>query len=303
MLGNALDSLIRLFEFIVQGILTALVLAYVLVWVHPIKDSVSRNIESITRYMLYPHWKQPVPVAAIAVLLVGGAYFLGVITNVAGYWLLEPIHYRVIRRVEAATVHSPIHPSLYSKRSTPQRDAPYWSTTLLPFRIGLTEGERSDDFRAYENHLQEEVLWGNCKLDAMQDALSPLLKQSRLIRGVVVCALAFSLVAILKAVYFSFVWFLLRFRRPLGSWLYEHTVKIPIPDQREGSEMTDTKRVIQAALIYVLFATAIYLSSVAGWMTVETEYHLIAHYGSQTCADLRARPQRLPSLEAPAARP
>src|SRR5260370_13137842 len=99
MIGNVVDSVIRLFEFIVGGILTALVLVYILVWVHPIKDSVYRNIESITKYLLHPHWKDHVPKPAIAVLLVGCAYFLGMVTNVAGYWLLEPIHYRVISSV------------------------------------------------------------------------------------------------------------------------------------------------------------------------------------------------------------
>ncbi|MDP9122729.1 MAG: hypothetical protein M3O15_15390 [Acidobacteriota bacterium] len=287
MIGNVVDTLLHLFEYIVQGVLTALVLGYVLVWAHPVKDSVTRSIGTITRYLLYPHWQEKVPSPAIAIILLGSAYFLGVISNVAGYWLLEPVHGRVIHSVAAAT--NPSSPTF--KGFTPEADAPYWNTVLLPLRIG----KAVDDFPAYRDHLREKVLWANCKLDAMQDALNPLLKQSRIIRGVAVCALTFSLIAILKAVYFSCVWLLLHFRPRLGDWLYRRTVKNPIPDEPEGSTGTDkkrsfidTKRAIQAALTYAIFATSIYLSSIAGWRAVEVEYHLTAHYGSQTCGPAKA---------------
>ena len=302
-MGNLVDSIVRLFEFIIQGVLTLFVVGYFLIWFHPLKDAVADNVQIINRYILHPHWEKPVPDTAIAVIFIGGLYFLGVITNVIGYRLLEPVHHRLILAVAQTAARQP-KDSRGAEKSSAEADIPFWSTALLPLRIYLGDQERIQGDITYTLYLHDEALWRNCNLVAMKDALDPLIKQSRIIRGTVVCALAFCIIATLKFLYFSAVWcifFSKRLARVAG-WLYKNTVnpfhadreKLTTPPRGEAisaeklircrwqNEREDTKRSALSAIVYASFSAAIYLFSIAGWQTLEKEYHLMALEGAKT---------------------
>lgn len=311
-MGDLVDSLVRVFEFLIQGMLALVVVGFALVFVHPVKESVFQHLGAIHRYLL---GKTPVPNEAIILVALGLLYFLGVFTNVVGYWLLEPVHHAVI--LDAEKVNLVSAPDAVSPSATLNGAHLLSRRVLYPLRIFLDDQAKREGTGGYATYIRDEVQWRNCNIEALKHALDPLFKQSRIIRGTIICSLAFCVVALLKFFYFGLVWILFHMPRrctSLAGWLYRHTVHPtilePAPDDdkarpsSQGSkpsrraydaEIRLTRRYALSSLTLSALAALLYLLALAGWQTIEKEYHLMARVGASTACKAVAVSDQTPN--------
>lgn len=270
-MGDLVDSIVRIFEFMVQGSLTLIVIAYVLVWIHPLKRALFTHWGIAKSFMLEHLVDRPVFPKIEAALFLGAIYFLGVITNVFGYWLLQPAHKAIIDAVENRN-HIIDTEKLF----------------VLPLEHGWRARDDTTGFAAYQNYLQDEVKWRNLKLDAMRHALDPLLKQLRIVRGTAVFALTMALLALVRVAYFAVLILIFPLFPTLSHRLYLATVrpfdsKETIPEKKMRHE---TRVFAFTHFIYFLAAVALYIAIMLAYKTAETEYHLLASSGAKHAIEL-----------------
>lgn len=247
-MGDLVDSLVRVFEFLIQGFLAVFVVGYVLIWFHPVKRALSIYIRAIHQ-LLIEGWKLPelkLPTAVAPIVLIGLVYFLGILTNVIGYWILEPVHHLAI--LDADRVYSVANDQTAPKKPASHKLPSFAATALLPLKWIVGEVQAEDQEITYANYLRQEVRWRNCNLEALSHALDPHIKQFRVIRGTIVCSLAICIVSLLKSLHFTLIWVLLRRRRsrPWVDWLYEHTVD-PISAQSVAQGQSPLTKTLPAA--------------------------------------------------------
>lgn len=279
-MGELVDALVRVLEFMVQGALAVLLGAYILAWVHKFKNWVYEHAGELAEYMLGPRrsdWRvHPYVFMAIAL---GCLYLIGVVTNAVGYWVLRPAHETVIAaavktssgdQVRVVAAHELI--GVVAKRAF----------------FGTNRPEETH----YVTYLKDEVLWRNRNLEAMKHALDPLVKQNRVIRGTAVISFAFFVFSLLKVLSFLGAmtvmtterWY--SFGRKLYMNLVDPKADIPVdpisPEERTlriGEMRRTTGRYAVANLIYSVIALVILWSSIGAYATLEREYHVMAHYG------------------------
>jgi hypothetical protein len=307
-MGDLIDSLVRVFEFLIQGILAIVVVGFALVWFHPLKRAVFSYANDIRKFMLegtggntpeaadhpeLPKLAQELRKIVVPIAFLGLAYFFGILMNVVGYWVLEPVHHLAILDAERAAnraTATPIVPSEILSVKPPG----FVARACLPFLRFLGGAQDQQAGTAYVIYLREEVNWRNCNLPALSHALDPQLKQFRVVRGAIICSLALFLLALLKGIYFLLIWLFLK--SPWASskpirWLYDHTVDPatlqeqiePGGRRKKDPRLLATRKYALGALTLSVLALGLYLMSLAGWQTVEKEYHLMARFGSETC--------------------
>ena len=277
-MGELVDALVRVLEFVVQGALAVLLIGFMLAWIHNLKDSVYQHAREMTRYMLGTAKTLRHP-NAIITILIGVLYIAGIITNSVGYWLLDPAHELVI----AAAVPS-------SQNASPQPVSALSLVRVVTSRVML--GTSPPPKAEYVQYLNDEVEWRNRNLDAVKHALDPLLKQNRVIRGTAVISLGFFFVSILKVISFLLCLALLSlpgvFRR-WGDHLYRNLV-----DPHHGEDAVKNQRVRRAItlnyavsnLLYAVVAFSVLWCALGGYATTEREYHIMAHAGKVTAAEV-----------------
>lgn len=265
-MGDFIDSLVRVFEILAQGALAVAVVGYLLIWVHPIKRAVTDHLRSAHTFVL-SGWAEPLAKTAAAVVVIAGVYFLGVITNVVGYWLLDPAHEAII----ANTASIIAQPDTTAPMSS-------WEVLYLPF----SRNAKSEHKAQYLHYLSEEASWRNTNLEGMKHALDPLLKQIRILRGTVVCALLFAILAGVRVLYFLIALVVLPLLpTTVQSGLVSTTVTAdPSSASRARSLRICIARVALAHTVYFVGALVVYASVMPAYRTIETEYHLLAHYGA-----------------------
>lgn len=302
-MGELVDSLVRVFEFLIQGILAVSVVGFALVWIHPIKSAFVGYFKAIHKFVLEG---RELPNAVVVGILLGMVYFLGVLTNIVGYWVLEPVHHAAIRDVEVSA------PTASENLTT--SFSPFSSVTLfserafLPLKqvVGRVPVEAQVEF--YISYLHHEVDWRNCNLPALSHALDPQIKQFRIVRGTILCSLAFCVLALAKSAYFFLVWLLTLFpwrSQSFVDWLYRHTVQpssVRSPNSTPAAALASavkdghlnetqftreetgkqTRKYALGALTLAVLALLCYLLSLSGWQTVEREYHLMARLGAES---------------------
>jgi len=280
-MGELIDALVRVLEFVVQGALAVLLIGFVLAWIHALKQSVYEHAHEMTRYMLGPSFSllKLHPNAVIAII-VGTLYIAGVVTNSVGYWLLVPAHELVI----AAAV-----PSSDAAQPEPVTALKLVRTVTTRVAFGASLPAR----REYAEYLGDEVAWRNSNLDAVKHALDPLLKQSRVIRGTAVISLGFMFVAIGKALTFLLCLGLLslpaNLRRP-GNWSYKHIVDPYHGETSEGPtkrlkvKRSTTFKYAMTNVAYAVVAFIVLWCALGAYATTEREYHIMAHAGGISAA-------------------
>jgi hypothetical protein len=269
--GELVDALVRVLEFMVQGAMAVLLGGYVLAWVHKFKDSVYEHAQELTEYMI-PHWRDRIHAHTLIAAGLGTLYLIGVVTNAIGYWLLAPAHGRVI----ASVVGNP------TKRTV---DVAALIKLTMRQLIGSDTHDSGTDYIGY---IQDEVEWRNLNLEAMKHALDPLLKQGRVIRGTVIISLGFLIVSMFKTTSFLVCLLLLFLPGKAGEKMFDSMVDPPKPGKEPPEIRTPTeKRALRRTtgnyavgnLIYAGVAFLVLWFSVGAYMTLEREYHSMAHYG------------------------
>lgn len=299
-MGDLIDSLVRVFEFLIQGILAMVVVGFALVWLHPLKRAVFSYANDIRKFMLegtrgnsseLPKLAQELRKIIVPVAFLGLAYFFGILTNVIGYWVLEPVHHLAILDAERAANRATAK-QIVPIKNISAKPPGFMARACLPWRRVLGGAQDQDASMAYVIYLREEVKWRNCGLPALSHALDPQLKQFRVVRGAIVCSLALFSLALAKGIYFLLIWVFLN--SPWASskairWLYDHTVD-PATLQKQiepgGRQKRDPRLLAKyalGALTLSVLALGLYLMSLSGWQTVEKEYHLMARFGAATC--------------------
>jgi len=280
-MGELVDALVRVLEFVVQGALAVLLIGFMLAWVHKLKESVYQHAREMTHYMLGTAKTLKHP-NAIITILIGVLYIAGIITNSVGYWLLDPAHELVI----AAVVPS-------SQNATPQPVSALSLVRVVTSRVML--GTSPPPKGEYVQYLNDEVEWRNRNLGAVKHALDPLLKQNRVIRGTAVISLGFFFVSILKAISFLLCFALLSlpgvFRR-WGVHLYRNLVD---PHHSEGTAKNRreiTRDYAVSNLLYAVVAFIVLWCALGGYATTEREYHIMAHAGKVTAAEIFSQQNR-----------
>lgn len=283
-MGELVDALVRVLEFVVQGALAVLLIGFMLAWIHNLKESVYQHAREMTRYMLGTAKTLKHP-NAIITILIGVLYIAGIITNSVGYWLLDPAHELVI----AAAVPS-------SQNASPQPVSALSLVRVVTSRVML--GTSPPPKGEYVQYLNDEVEWRNRNLEAVKHALDPLLKQNRVIRGTAVISLGFFFVSILKVISFLLCFALLSlpgvFRR-WGDDLYRNLV-----DPHHGEGPTKNLRVrrvitlnyVVSNLLYAVVAFIVLWCALGGYATTEREYHIMAHAGKVTAAEVFRQQER-----------
>ena len=273
-MGELIDALVRVLEFVVQGALAVLLGGYILAWVHKFKNWVYEHVRELTLYMFGPNWREWKilhPNVLIAMLL-GGLYLAGVVTNAVGYWLLKPAHEKVIAASK---------PTNSGGSRTPAASA------LVRAVVERLAGQASEpDDTDYTNYIQDEIAWRNQNLTAMQHALDPLLKQGRVIRGTAVIALGFLVISVLKAVSFLVCLVLLIVPgkvRNAGRLLYRNLVYPKDSDIHDDPVRRATAgKYAVSNIIYAAVAFIVLWCAMGAYATLEREYHVMAYYGPRT---------------------
>jgi hypothetical protein len=303
-MGELVDAIVRVVEFMVQGALALALGGYVLAWVHNIKEWVYEHADNLTVYLLGPQWKgrlakPPHHYTPIALGL-GALYLVGIVANGVGYWLLAPAHDMVIEATVAQIGSQ--HPSQVSASELVK-------VVINRVTGGLMFQKSVPRHDGYEKYIEEEAKWRNSNLEAVKHTLDPLLKQDRVIRGSAVIALGFLMVTTLKTLSFLLSLLLLhihvRWRdrdQNLGVWLYDHLVNPPEVERKtkgieiESATQDDnyklagalnakriqTRNYVVANTIYAIVAYLALWCSLGAYATLEKEYHLMTHFGARS---------------------
>ncbi len=280
---DAIEALVGVIEFLIQGALAASVIIYLLAFFHPAISSL--------RLYVKEHWK----VASgqedradrrhplLAALAIAGLYFLGIVTNVVDYWLLTPVHHQVIERShEIAALGCG---SRTTAGASTRSGYAFVGTTFrsLVLRDGYNYSE-------YNEYVRSDAAWRSKALGAHQSALPGLRKMIRIVRGVVFASFLVVIVGALKVgVTITFVAIssasgLLPFLRRMASIVYRYFISY---DEYQCPQSWDRRKAISVALRrvvapnfqLVLLATGVFAVSSLGYRTVETEYHLLVRFG------------------------
>jgi hypothetical protein len=286
--GELVDALVRVLEYMVQGALAVFLGAYVLAWVHKFKNWVYEHVSELTEYMVGPNWRtlKPHPYVQLAIVL-GGLYFIGVVTNAVGYWVLRPAHEIVI----SAAITRP-----KQRPAEPIHAAALVQVVLQRVLTGSSPPEKAE----YVAYILDEVSWRNHNLEAMKHALDPLVKQSRIIRGTVVIACGFLIVSLLKAVSFLLSMAVLAVPplHQVGETLFRNLVSPRKDDNYADRDVRERIRSMRAIagrfavsnLIYSVAALLVFWSSMGAYATLEREYHIMAQSGAESA--LVAKPSQ-----------
>ena len=170
-------------ELKVEGTLAIMAVAYL---VYPLRNSLTAYTKRMTDFVIMQQWgKSRTLIGFGLALMVGFLYFLGLLTNALGYWVLEPTHNRLLLNTDAWV------------RDLSQPPKPPNLTELI--RLPITRGSDDTAPMPYRNYLRDEVQWQNLNLEATK-TLETMTKHLRVIRGTAISALAIAIIALLKAV-------------------------------------------------------------------------------------------------------
>lgn len=301
-MGELVDALVRVLEFVVQGALAVLLLGFALAGFHALKDSVYEHVHEMTAFML-PNWKVLKHPNTVVSVVIGVLYIAGIVTNSVGYWVLDPAHQIVI----SAAVSSPPNGGA----------APVTASTLVGVVLRRVVFDRSPaPTKEYPQYLSEEVAWRNSNLEAVKHALDPLLKQCRVIRGTAVIALGFFLFSLLKASVFVVCLILLWLPDPahegnsgahqarsketshkttplksvsntlhrLGDAMYTHMVDPHHQGKARTLRRPTALKYAASNALYAAVALVVLWCALGGYATTEREYHILAHAGGLSAA-------------------
>jgi hypothetical protein len=246
---GSIDALIRVVDFVLQGVLPLLVIWYAIgslqwfkKWVKERKVRL-KDADS-TLALIFSGSSESKSGGALAntvvvLVMVGGAYGLGVVVNAFAFDLLQPQHERIIEQVQST-----------NSREFP--DAFNLKLLLAPFDRAFRRTDPVERI-AHTKAVCLEAMWATEKPDAMQGELDPIVKQLRIFRGALICSLAFVFVSVGKTI--------ARLIRPRKAQTLAVRWWPP--------------------LVYATVALLLYAVSIRSWADSEASYHMLARFGGQ----------------------
>ena len=246
---GSIDALIRVVDFVLQGVLPLLVIWYAIGnfqwfknWVKERKSRL-KDTDS-TLGMIFSGSSESKSGSALAstvivLVIVGGAYGLGVVLNALAFDLLQPEHERIINFVQSSGTNE--FPDGFELK-----------LLLSPFDRAFRPTSRAERI-AHTKSFCLETMWATQKSDAMEGELAPIVKQLRIFRGALVCSLAFVFVSLAKAV----------FRLVRGRREQMQVLKWWLP------------------LVYATVAFLLYTASIRSWADSEASYHILVRFGGE----------------------
>jgi hypothetical protein len=248
-MGGILETLLQVFELLLQGALALFVLAYLLNtqkrWRCLLSMFYRRLIALTFETLQINTWREPVQL----ILVLGLVYFFGIISNLTSFLILRPAHEQIIHEVSIvqrtvafatasgaspcdACSDSAITAALRKVKaidslSTYRRAVPFRESTIrelcwLPIRdlagIAFTRHAWTDNIDAarepihYAEYVREEVNWKNRRPDAEESSLGALLKQIRVARTTATAAFVTALLAVCRLLISLVGWVILKFQ-------------------------------------------------------------------------------------------
>lgn len=187
----------------VLGAISLLFLGYAIAIYHPIRNTLTDYAKSIWNLLCggHPESKDHKLTETLKFgLVLGVIYFAGVLVNSCAYCLLEDAHADIISHVK---------PSEPDGKLAVVSDS-QWSFIWMPIPIARNwYGEMPNTSEAEKVHadsLYREMAWRNNDRETANETLDPIRKFIRLLRGTVLLAMCFALVAIIKVFCEFFIW-------------------------------------------------------------------------------------------------
>lgn len=290
------ELVLTLLEFILLGGLTAFVLLYAFIWIHPVKKWLSDYYEDAKAFLLGEG-----PSTAPARTWVGGAVLLGCLyaagslTNAVGYWLLEPVHNADLAPFYWSLRTEGVVPSCASAAKAQAASLPLKEWMLLN-RILWTRQGTDCERLTYASFLNDEAFWRTASPEAAADGLDGLIKHIRIARGVALCAFGIAFLAVFKIAGAIIVLFATLLPRGKGSGrLYKSLINATAAETVTVSEIR--KRTRERAAVYLLtlaLGAGLYVVAAKGWMSAEREFHGLAYFGA-TAAKEKVRAESVTS--------
>jgi hypothetical protein len=280
-----LETVVRVFEILVQGALALGVIVYLLGFQHRWKRLLVMYYRQLVGFVLGRGVRDHVVVRGG--ILLGAVYYLGIVMNLFGFAILRPTHERIVSDVYTMTDMSAARRGGETSIAT---------LCLLPVR-GLWEAQARDT--GYVRYLREEVWWRNRNREVAESTLDPILKQTRVARGTAACAFLFAMIAVMKIAFYlgtaalggkhgrALRWVDRRFVRT-DEPLLHHKGLVLGPRDRE-IVIGDLKRLVLVNWLYLMLAMMVYVMSVVAYRAGEREYHLMAHFGAMTARGVESR--------------
>lgn len=225
-MSGLIDPLIRVFETLIQGMLTLVVLAYIAStqrrWQWHLLNFGRRFADTASGALRLGNTER---VIVIAVGAIGIVYYLGLLTNLASFGLLRTAHEALIKDVYEAiefqatqkdSAQHPIVPGMPQRSAvgSPVTGAPrHWPdetsitglsvltvrnlwTQVCQLRHRRNPGGEGPLY--YSCYMEDEAAWRQRNSEAAAAILDPLLKQARVARGTSVAALMMAVWAAVK---------------------------------------------------------------------------------------------------------
>jgi hypothetical protein len=310
-----IETIVSVLEIMVLGLIAVGVLGYLLALFNPARKVLADYLNELSRIVVdgafhsYSEWIK-------IGLSLGFIYYMGILANGAAYWVLSPVHNRIISDISAKGKAMPRFRDL----------------CLLP----LSAHSEDEHIDAYLTYLGKEVSWQNHDLEAAKHALDAMHRDIRIYRGTVFLALCLVLIALLKlacALVFLagnilpmcvnfWQWyrkgltslygliidddlhFLNQARKDAAASAKPTVAAQPLdpsgaalkPEDFRHMGRIGLKKICLPNLIICSIAFTVYFLAMCSWKSVETEYHLIVQEGEKT-----ARKEK--PLTAPVANP
>lgn len=279
------DTIQTISEFVLLGGMITVTMAYGFIWIHPVRDSLVSYYKDSRAFLLGAGKRMRAPddsaresshlrTVIVTALSVGYLYVAGSVGNALGYWLMEPGHNAFLATYYSRAKSSP--PDCAS-RADLSREIPLIDWLLLK-RIAWDRGTLDCEQAVYETTLLDEAEWRTYDRQSADDELDGLVKHIRLSRGAALCALALTLMAILKLIGSLVVFSVPGSRK---KWLYTRLIDKRMPKR-------PSRTIMRAAGVYLVTtfaAAALYSGSLMAYLNTEREYHGFAHFGARNALE------------------
>lgn len=302
---QAIDSLVQIVDFVVQGLMVLFVTWFTLrgtkwfdsllerirTWLVSEKQNSDRTpkpTDALRDSKASDNAPSPprnwLTETVLMTAVIGGSYALGLITNSVSFLALEPAHETLINNTinkvqkKDATLHVFSWPSVLAPLKSISRF--FWNSPDKP----------GGDGKAHVQSLCEQVAWQNQEHEVAQTQLDPLVKQLRVLRGAVICLFTLALVSFLRVVtrLTKLDKLLFRLNELLFSRSKSDTASTKDPGAEPSTSEHQKREVPQRRWgTSVLIGTSVisfllYVTCLKAWTFVEAEYHLDVYYGVRT---------------------
>ena len=289
-------------EFTILGGMATAVLAYAIIWIHPLKDATGRYLADSKRYLFGPdgvfgkEFDSRARVTLVALFVLGGLYYLGSVTNAAGYWLMEPTHDIELTRYYW-TLPQKVPTTCDHVKQEAERDKSFREKSIdqgtLLFRPVIRREETPCEKLTHQRTLQDEADWRTNARESAAESLDDIVKHIRLSRGAAVCALGLVVLTTLKIL--AAVYSLLRDKLSVYKIFIDEKATETPPARKT------TKEYLKAYAVTLVLSFAIYGICLKGYINTEREFHGLAFYGAQAAMPLKTCPPKTCPPQAPEA--